>query len=98
MEILAKISKAEEAIRQLPRGLGWTESVLAQLAYCAAVECGTQLPERLEQLTMGRLVCRELDGYGLEELEASVSSIQYELQQMHLPYAAKVRLGIHRRT
>ena len=98
MEILAKISKAEEAIRQLPSGLGWTESVLAQLAYCTAVECGTQPPERLEQLTMGRIVCRELDGYGLEELEETVSSIQYELQQKHLPYAAKVRLGIHRRT
>lgn len=98
MEILPAITKAEEAIKRLPPGLGWLPSVLAQLNYCAAVERGAEPPDRLEQLTMGRIVCRELDGYGLQELEELVSSIQYELQQAYLPYAAKVRLGIHRRT
>lgn len=98
MEILPAIARAEEEIRRLPQALSWSSSVLAQLTYCAAVERGTESPDRLEQLTMGRIVCRELDGYGLEELEDLVSSIQYELQQKYLPYAAKVRLGIHRRT
>ena len=98
MEILPAIEKAEEEIRHLPQGLGWPSSVLAQLSYCAAVERGTESPDRLEQLTMGRIVCRELDGYGLAALEELVYSIQFELQQKHLPYAAKVRLGIHRRT
>ena len=98
MEILPAIAKAEEEIKRLHHALGWPPSVLAQLSYCAAVERGAEAPNRLEQLTMGRIVCRELDVYGLEELEELVSSIQYELQQKHLSYAEKVRLGIHRRT
>lgn len=98
MELLPAIAKAEDEIKRLPQGLGWVPSVLAQLSYCAAVERSAESLDRLEQLTMGRIVCRELDGYNLPELEELVSSIQYELQQKHLPYAAKVRLGIHHRT
>ena len=98
MEILSAIAKAEKEIKRLPGKLGWVPSVLEQLTYCVSVERGTESPARLEQLTMGRIVCRHLDGYGLPELEELVSSVEYELQQKYLPYAAKVRLGIHRRT
>lgn len=98
MDFLAAIAKAEAEIKRLPQGLGWVPSVLAQLSYCAAIERGEQSPDRLEQLTMSRIVCRELDGFDLPELEELVSSIQYGLQQKHLTYSAKVRLGIHRCT
>lgn len=97
MDIVASIQWAAKEIESLPPALPWRESVLAQLSYCEAVAKGAESPERLEKLNMGWIVSRELDGYEPGTLQSTVSSIQYELQQSHLSYAAKVRLGIHKR-
>jgi hypothetical protein len=97
MDIHSSIQWAEMEMEKLPPELSWRNSVLEQLRYCAAVAQGKENPERLEQLTMGRIVSRELDGYEPKTLQSTVSSIQYELQQSHLSYATKVRLGIHKR-
>lgn len=98
MDIPASIQWVTKEIESLPVALPWRETVLTQLHYCAAVAKGTESPERLEQLNMGWIVSRELDGFEPNTIQSTVSAIQYELQQSHLSYAAKVRLGIHRRT
>lgn len=98
MDISSSIQWAAQEIEKLPAGLPWRESVLTQLRYCSAVVAGKEPPERLEQLTMGWIVMRELDGWEPDTLQKTISQISYDLQQLHLPYAAKVRLGIHRRT
>jgi hypothetical protein len=98
MDIRSSIQWAKAEIEKLPTELPWRGSVLTQILYCEAVEDGTESPDRLEQLTMGWIVMREMDGYEPDTLQKTVSAIQYELQQKRLPYAAKVRLGIHRRT
>jgi len=97
MDIVASIRWVTKEIESLPPELPWRESVLAQLSYCEAVAKGAESPEHLEKLNMGWIVCRELDGDERGKMQSTVSSIQYELQQSHLSYAAKVRLGIHKR-
>lgn len=98
MEISEKIAWAQKEIESLPKELPGRESVLNQLRFCQAVMAQTEPPDRLEQLTMGYIVFRELDGWEPDDLPKAISSIQYELQQKYLSYAAKVRLNIHRRT
>jgi hypothetical protein len=71
--------------------------VLSQLDYCASVVAGAAEPDSLEQLTMGLITVREMDGWP-DELPGTIRRVEYELQQQFLPYAAKVRLGIHPRT
>jgi len=91
------IEQCKTWVAQLPEALGWKLSVLAQLDYCAAVAAGRDDPEGLERLTMGLISVREMDGWP-EEFPALIRQIHYDMQQEYLPYAAKVRLGIHRRT
>lgn len=98
MDVRSSIQWAKAEIEKLPAVLHWRDSVLKQLSYCAAVHEGAQSPERLEQLTMGLILVREMGGCEPDTLQKTVSSIQYELQQQHLSYAAKARLGIQRRT
>jgi hypothetical protein len=97
MDTLAAIEKCKSEIAQLPVALGWRDSVLAQLDFCSDVVLGKAAPDRLEHLTMGLISVREMDGWS-GDFPGLLSQIQYDLQQQHLPYAAKVRLGIHRRT
>lgn len=97
MDVIASIQWAAKVIESLPSELPWRGSVLSQLRYCEMVANGSESPERLETLNMGWIVSRELDGYESNTLQSTVSAIQYELQQSHLSYAAKVRLGIHKR-
>ena len=98
MDTAQQIEWAAKQVEALPHELSWRTSVLRQLQYCQAVLSGTEPPERLEELTMGFIAVRELEGWQPEELPRTISAVQYELQQRYLPYAAKVRLGIHRRT
>jgi hypothetical protein len=88
MEILADIEKAVQEVQRFPDALGWPVSVLAQLRYCAAVVRGEEPPDRLDELIMGRILCRELDGYGMEELEELISTIQADMQNRYLPPAS----------
>jgi hypothetical protein len=94
---LIAIEKCKSEIAQLPEALGWRDSVLAQLDFCSDVVSGKAAPDRLEHLTMGLISVREMDGWA-GDVPGLLRQIQYDLQQEHLPYAAKVRLGIHRRT
>lgn len=94
MKVASEIAELKAKVSALPSELPWRESVLEQLSYCAEVVSGAQTPDRLEKLTMGSIVLREFEGEAWAE---ALSSMQLQLQQVHLPYAAKVRLGIHRR-
>lgn len=94
MAIASEIAAVKAKVAELPSGLPWRDSVLEQLSYCEAVVYGAQSPERLEQLTMGTIAVRELEGQAWAE---ALSLVQYRLQKSHLSYAAQVRLGIHRR-
>jgi hypothetical protein len=94
---LVAIEKCKSQIAQLPEALEWRDSVLAQLEFCSAVVLGQAAPDQLEHLTMGLISVREMDGWP-GDAPSLLRQIQYDLQQEHLPYAAKVRLGIHRRT
>lgn len=98
MDISEKIAWARKEIELLPKELPWRNSVLSQLNFCQSVVSQSEPPDRLEQLTMGYIVFRELDGWEPDDLPKAISCIQYELQQKHLSYEAKVRLDIHRRT
>ncbi len=102
MDLIEAISRARAGLQALPAALPWQPSLLRQLDYCAAVLRGEAGPAQLEQLTMAQIAVRELEEAaqpdGTPTLGELLGLIQYELQQAHLPYAAKVRLGIHRRS
>jgi len=96
MDLLTSIDWVKSEIAKLPAALAWRESMLEQLRYCGEViEHGAD-PSRLEHLTIGLLAARELEGVSPPELAEHIFTIQYELQRAHLPYATKVRLGIHK--
>ena len=97
MDTYFAIEKCKSEVARLPEALGWKDSVLAQLDYCAKVIAGGASPDELEHLTMGLISVREMDTWP-EEFPSLIRQIQYDMQQKHLSYAAKVRLGIHRRT
>jgi hypothetical protein len=98
MDTVGQIEWAKREIAALPGSLQWRESVLRQLEFCNNVLAGAVPPERLEDLNMGYIAVRELDGVEPLELSRAIAAIQYELQQQFLSFAAKVRLGIHHRT
>lgn len=95
MDLTSQIAQARQYIQDLPEGVPWRGSVLQQLAYCEAVSEGTASPEKLENLNMGLISVREMDD--ADEVASLIRSIQSELQEKYLSYAAKVRLGIHKR-
>lgn len=98
MDIATRIEWARKEIESIHPGIAWRERVLNELDFCQAVLSGLAAPGRLEHLTMGLIAVRGLDEWGLDDLSNAISSIQHEMQQKYLSYAAKVRLGIHRRT
>jgi hypothetical protein len=95
MDLQTNISWALSELERTP--YPWRGAVQVQLRYCADVLRGAAPSDRLEQLNMGYVVLRELDGEEPNTLGKVVSEIQYDMQQQFLSYAAKVRLGIHKR-
>ena len=86
----------EQALSELAKfKLPWQEMVQKQLEYCLEVVSEKTSPERLEELNMGLIAVREIDER--EALHSLLTQIQYKMQHKYLPYAAKVRLNIHRR-
>ena len=86
----------QKALSELERfKLPWQEMVQKQLEYCLEVISEKASLDRLENLNMGLIAVREIDGR--EALHSLLMEIQYEMQHKYLSYAAKVRLNIHRR-
>ena len=99
MDTPSAIEWCKSKIDALPDALSWKQSVLTQLDYCAAVTSGLDDPAQLERLNIGLIAAREMDGWpNDDELPRRLMEVQYDLQDKYLSYAAKVRLGIHRRT
>lgn len=93
MEMRESIEQAKDELKRFQ--LPWQEMVRQQLEYCLEVVEKQALPDRLEKLNMGLIAVREIDDR--EPLYSLLTQIQYEMQHQYLPYAAKVRLNIHRR-
>ena len=88
------IRDIETALRELQQfNLEWNDSVKKQLEYCLLVVNGRSSVDDLEKLNIGLIAVREIDEKEL--LNKLLTRIQYQMQKKYLPYAAKVRLGIH---
>lgn len=74
--------------------LPWYSVVKVQLNYCSEVLSSQKEPSQLEQLSMGLIAVREIPED--DPLHSRLSSIEFNMQKQFLPYAAKVRLGIHK--
>ena len=74
--------------------LSWYSAVKVQLNYCSEVLSSQKDPSQLEQLNMGLIAVREIPEE--DPLHSYLTSVEFNMQKQFLPYAAKVRLGIHK--
>jgi hypothetical protein len=95
MNIKEKIIHALSLAERYPAEL--TGQIIVQLKYCLDVINEQEESNKIEKLNMGFLVLKYNEVSFSNEFCSLVSDIDFEIKQTYLSYAAKVRLGIHKK-